>query len=389
MRITYRYKLYRSKKNKHLYQTINLAGRAYNHCIALHKRYYKLTGNHISQYALIKHLTRLKKRPKYAWLNLIPSQALQDVVERIEKGYALFFRNLKHGIKTAPPTFHKVTKFKSYTLKQAGWKLLEGSKVRIGKHTYKLCKDRPLVGKIKTVTVKRDALNDLYLCFSLEAEAPKPAPMSGKMAGFDFGLKQFLTVSDGFSTYGIQSPEFFKQDLKEVRLANRRLSGKIKGSNNRRKAKIELAKVHKRIADKRLDWFFKLANELTDRYDCLFFETLNLKGMQLIWGRKVSDLAFGVFLGILKWVAKKKGKVVSFVDRFFPSSKLCQHCGCINSNLSLSDRHWRCPNCQEIIDRDGNASVNILREGASSLAGVGVRPVLNGQPAMMAESHSF
>jgi putative transposase len=357
--------------------------------MALPKRYYKLTGKHLNQYALMKQLAKLKKRPKYAWPNLIPSQAWQDVVQHIEQGYQLFFRNLKHGIKTAPPTFKKIAKFKSYTLKQAGWKLLDGGKVQIGKRTYKLCNDRPMVGDVKTVTIKRDARNDLYLCFSLEVEEPKSVPTSGKMAGFDFGLKTFLTVSDGFNSYGIQSPEFFKQGLNEVKRANRCLSRKVKGSNNRHKAKRILAKAHKRIADKRLDWFFKLANELTDKYDSLFFETLNLKGMQRLGGRKVSDLAFGTFLSGLKWVAEKKGKVVSFVDRFFPSSRLCQHCGCINSNLSLSDRRWRCPNCQEIVDRDDNALVNILREGASSLDGAGIRPALCGRPVRMSEPPAF
>lgn len=404
MNLTYKYKLYRSKKNKHLHQTINLAGRAYNHCIALHKRYYKLTGKHLNQYALMKHLTRLKKRPNFTWLNSIPSQALQDVVQRIEKGYRLFFshirgrhilgRNRKAGVKAAPPTFKKIAKFKSYTLKQAGWKLLDDGKVRIGKHVYKLCRDRPLLGKINTVTVKRDPLNDLYLCFSLEVEDFRPMPVSGRMAGFDFGLKTFLTVSDGVSSYQIQSPEFFKQGLNDIRLANRSLSRKVKGSHNRKQAKRELAKAHKRIADKRLDYFFKLADELTDHYDCLFFENLNLSGMKRLWGRKVSDLAFGEFLSVLKWVAQKRGKVVAFVDRFYPSSKTCQYCAHIHANLSLSDRHWRCPSCQKVMDRDSNAAMNILREGASSLAGAGVRPEayprpLSRPPALIAEPHAL
>src|SRR5688572_1631091 len=212
MNLTYKYKLYRTKKNKQLHKTINLAGKAYNHCIALHKRYYRLTGKHLNPYALMKHLARLKKRSKYSWLKLLPSQALQDVVQRIEKGYALFFHNLKHGLKTAPPSFKPIAKFKSYTLKQAGWKLLKNGKVLIGKGVYKLCKDRPLTGAIKTVTIKRDSLNELYLCFSLEVPDPKPVAMSGKMAGFDFGLRTFLSVYDGES-YQIQSPEFFKQGL--------------------------------------------------------------------------------------------------------------------------------------------------------------------------------
>ena len=195
------------------------------------------------------------------------------------------------------------------------------------------------------------------------------------MAGFDFGLKTFLTVSDGDNMHQIESPEFFKQGMDDIRRASRELSRKVKDSNNYHRAKRELAKIHKQIADRRRDWFFKLANELTDQYDYLFFETLNLKGMQRLWGRKINDLAFGTFLTILQWIAQKKGKTVAFIDRFFPSSKTCHHCGCINSDLTLSDRHWRCPDCQEVVDRDGNAAINILREGTSSLGVGDVRPV--------------
>ena len=388
MRVTYKYKLYNSKKNKHLHQTITLAGRAYNHGIALHRRYYRLYDKHLNQYALMKHFTKLKKRPHYAWLNDIPSQALQEIAQRIDRGYRLFFRNLKAGIKTAPPLFKKTRKYKSYTLKQAGWKLLGDSRAQIGKRVYKMCRDRTLVGDVKTVTIKRDALYDLYLCFSVEVDDPKVRPTSGKMAGFDFGLKSFLTVHDGFESYEIASPELFKQSLKSVKALSRCLSRKAEGSNNRRKARARLARAHRAIANKRLDWFFKLSHDLTERYDYLFFETLNLKGMQRLWGRKVSDLAFGMFLNVLQYVANKKGKVVALIDPFFPSSRLCPHCGCINEHLELSDRRWRCPHCHEIIERDVAAALNILREGASSLGGGDVRPVL-GQSLLMPESHAL
>jgi putative transposase len=201
MRKTYKIKLYRSRKNKHLHQTINLVGRAYNHAIALHKRYYRLTGKHLSLYDLQKHYTRLKRLPKWAWLKAIPSQALQDVNERIEKGYQLFFRNLKAGVRTAPPGFRKVAKFKSYTLKQAGWRFMGERRFRLGSRIYRLVNDRLPQGKIKTVTMKRDQLGDLYACFSVEIDVPEPEAMSGKIAGFDFGLKDFLTVSEGQAIY--------------------------------------------------------------------------------------------------------------------------------------------------------------------------------------------
>ena len=384
MRKTCKIKLYKDENNKHLHQTINLAGRAYNHAIALHKRYYKLTGKFLNKYALMKHFTKLKKRFKFSWLKAIPSQALQDVVERIDKGYKLFFRNLKHGIKTSPPSFRKVAKFKSYTLKQAGWQWVSERKIKIKGRTYKLVKDSLQFGKIKTVTIKRDKLNALYACFSVELDIPIPETMTGKIAGFDFGLKDFLTLHDGQDTKRIQSPLFFKQSLNRIKKLNKVLSRKKPGSKARKRAKYNLAREHKRIADRRRDWFFKLAHELTDTYDVLIFEGLNLKGMVKMWGRKVSDLAFAEFLAILQYVAKCKGCIVHFVDRFFPSSKTCHHCKHVNQNLELSDRYWRCPNCHKSNDRDENASMNIRTEGIQSLGLADVSPLLMGQSVLEA-----
>lgn len=150
-----------------------------------------------------------------------------------------------------------------------------------------------------------------------------------------------------------------------------------------------MARLHKRIPDKRQDWFFKLVHELTDRYDVLIFETLNLRVMQCMWGRKVGDLAFGACLKILEQVARKKGKLVWYIDRWYPSSKTCSHCGTVHSNLKLSDRWWRCPTCNQIVDRDGNATVNIFREGASSLGRASVSPPQMRLPALTPEPHAL
>lgn len=391
MIVTYKYRLYQSKRDRQLRDTITLAGRAYNHCIALHKRYYQLTGKHLNQYALMKHLTKLKKLDKYTWLNDIPSQALQDIVQRIEKGYTLFFKSIrnKRGLKVRPPTFKKSCKYTSFTLKQAGYQFLEANRIRIGGKVYKYVKERELVGKVKTVSVKRDRIGNLYLCVSQAVAEPPFKSTTGKMAGFDFGLKTFLTVHDGFDTYKIESPLFFRQSLAEVRRAGRDLSRKKALSNNRRKANRELAITHARISNRRQDGFFKLAHDLTDRYDILFLETLNLRGMKRMWGRKVSDLAFGMFLNILEHVARKKGKLVYYIDRFYPSSKTCRHCGCVHKDLKLSERWWRCPDCNKVVDRDENAAVNIYREGASSLGEVDVRPTPVGLSMMIPETHAL
>jgi putative transposase len=181
---------------------------------------------------------------------------------------------------------------------------------------------------------------------------------TGKIAGFDFGLKVFLTCSDGST---IESPEFLKQSLDIVKKASRHHSKKLKGVSfgdatrtaNRERARKNLVRKHEDISNRRRDWFWKLAHHLTNRFDVLCFETLNLKGMQRLWGRKISDLAFGKFLQILEWVAKKKGKQVVYVDRWYPSSKTCSNCGHVLESLDLSVRQWRCPSCQSVNGRFG------------------------------------
>lgn len=371
---TYKFKLYRSKKNKHLYNQINIAGIIYNHCIALHRRYYRLTGKHLNRFQLMKHLTKLKKSQKYSYWNLVGSQAIQDIVQRIDKAYQLFYRNLKAGVKSSPPGFKKVKKYKSITLKQAGWKLLDNNKIYISKKTYKYSKSREIPENIKTVTIKRDNLGDLWLCFSVQEEVNIPNRSGKSAVGFDFGLNTFLVGSDG-SRY--DAPLYYHQMLKELRQAQKRLSSKQKGSNNRNKARLDVARIHRKIVNLRKDYFFKLAQELTDKYDYIFLEDLNIKGMQRIWGRKVSDLSHSTFVGILKYVAVLKGKEVVFVDRFFASSKTCYVCGGINDNLSLSDRTWTCA-CGVTHDRDENASINVLMEGASSIGLGVVRPATTG-----------
>lgn len=371
---TYKFKLYRSKKNKVLHQQINISGLIYNHCIALHRKYYKLTGKSLNKFALMKHLTKLKKLDRYRHWNLVGSQAAQDIVERIDKAYSLFFGNLKRKVRTSPPGFKKVKKYTSFTLKQAGWKLLDGNKIKIQGKVYKFSKSRDIPEGIKTVTVKRDSLGNLYLYFVVEDEVTQNnQSMTGNSAGFDFGMKTFLTTSNGDE---IESPLYYRQAMAELKIAQQNLARKVKFSGGWKKAKMVVTRIHQRVVNKRRDWFFKLAHALTDCYDHLYFENLSMKGMQALWGRKVSDLARSEFMGILKYVASVKGKTIGLIDRFYPSSKTCFDCGYVHKDLKLSDRRWACPDCGTIHDRDLNAALNIHREGASSRRLGDVRPAL-------------
>lgn len=360
---TYRFKLYSSKRNRKLHRQINAAGLVYNHCIALHKRYYKLFGKLLNIYQLQKHLTKLKGISRFAYIKEIGSQAVQDVTQRIDRAYKLFFRNLKSKIRTAPPSLKKIKKYKSFTLKQAGWKLDEdGNSIKIGKQRYRYAQSRKIDGKIKTLTVKRDALGDIYLYFVCETSENKVLARTGKSVGFDFGLKIFLNASDGRD---IASPLFFKQNANAIKMANRNLSRKAKGSNNRKKAKIALARLHKKVANQRDNFHWQTANKLVGEYALICIEDLNLKAMQKRFGRKISDLGFSDFVNKLKYKAHRAGASVIEIDRFFPSSQLCSECGYRNTETQiLKIRKWTCPKCGNIHNRDRNASINIEREGS-------------------------
>jgi putative transposase len=373
---TYSFKLYQHKRNKHLHRTINAASNIYNHCIALHKRYYRLFGKHLNKNKLMKHMAKLRKKNEY-WL-LVGSQAMQDIIQRIDRAYQLFFKHHKRGVlkDTAshirPPNFRKRIKYKSFTLKQAGYKFLTDNQLRIGKRVFKFWKSREIKGKIKTITIKRNPLGELFIFVVTDCIDQISTTMTGQSAGFDFGYKTFLTCSEGFE---IKSPLFLKQSLKELKLASRNHSRKKKKSNSREKARQNLVRVHEKIINRRCDWFWKLAHELTNKYDYLFFETLSLKGMKRLWGRKISDLAFAEFLKILGFVATKKGKVVSYINRWYPSSKECSECHHVLDKLPLDVRYWICPNpsCNARHGRDENASFNIKRVGSLSLGLDGVR----------------
>lgn len=358
---TYKFKLYSAKRNKKLHRQINVAALAWNHCVALTRRYYKRFGKSLPKFKLQKHLTKLKTRTPYAYLTEIGSQALQEVTDRLYKSYERFFEARKNGEKYGLPGFRKVRKYKSFTLKQAGYKLLSGNEVVICGQKYKYFKSREIEGKIKTLTVKRDSVNDLWLCFSVEAEVPNVVnSRPGHPVGFDFGLETYLTGSDG---QRIESPEFFKQNLKEVKRLNRILSRKQQGSNNRDRAKRDVARLYRRITNQRSAWQWKIARELVERHAFIGLETLNIKAMQLLWGRKIGDCGFSDFVSILQYAASKVGTQIVHVDKWYPSSQLCSACGYrFNGTKDLSVRRWICPHCGAEHNRDVNAACNILTE---------------------------
>lgn len=357
VRKSYKYRLYRcDKKDRKLRHKIFVASTIWNHFIALQRRYYRLSGKYITLHNMNNHVLNLRKTQRFALWQDLHSQACQSVCRRVDDAYQRFFNKLAKG----RPKFKKAKKYSSFTFPQSGYKA-ENNTVTIDGIKYKFVKHREMNGQIKTLTVKRDTVGRLWLVFSVLENMVIPETCTGKSGGFDFGLKTFLTDDEGRVH---SSPLFYAQSINKMRRLNRQFSRKVEGSQNYKQARRELAKHSDDVANHRRDYHFKLAHQLCDEYDVLYFEDLNLQGMKSMWGRKVSDLGFAQFLSILEWVAFKRGKQVIKIDRFTPTTKTCSGCG-QKHTLTLRDRVLSC-DCGLVIDRDHNAAINIKTAGTSA-----------------------
>ena len=313
---TYCYKLYKRKQNKYLVHLIELAGEIYNHCIALHKRYYRLYKIYLDKNKLQVHITKLKKLDKYAHWYELNSQAIQEITDRIERAYTLFFRNLKRKVKTAPPGFKRRKKYKSFTMKLRGYKLLKtkagqyDNAILIAGKKHKFFKSREIEGNIKTVTVKRNKLGDIYIYFACETDSAnsKVKTGTGKIVWYDYGLKPYLKASDGND---IELPMFFRENQSAIKKLNRAFSRKQKNSNGIERVKRKLYKQQYKIANQRKDFQFKLANELCGKYDVIYLKELNLKSMRKLWGIKILSSAHNNFYNILNHQSVKYGVTVA------------------------------------------------------------------------------
>lgn len=355
--MTYTYKLYRSKRTAKLDAMLREACFVWNHALALQKRYYSLFGKYVSCGRMKGHFAKRISR------HLLHSQTVQELLERLDFSYKRFFDRLSKR----PPKFRKAVDFSSIVYKQGGFKL-NGNVLVVNsiRQHFQFSYSRPYEGKIRQIRIKRNRLGEYYLYVVTDAVAGSVAhgkSLEGASVGMDFGLKTYLTLSDGTR---IDNPLFLKQGLNELRRRSRALSRCAKGSNHRRERRKDLERCHERIRNCRDDWQWKTCHELCRRYNTICIEDLSLLGMTRLWGRKVNDMAFGLFVQKLEHVASKYGTEVVKVDRFYPSSKTCSVCQYVNERLSLRDRRWTCPSCGTSHDRDLNASVNILRQGIVS-----------------------
>ena len=369
------HKLFQDKTLRHLHDECNICGVVKNHFLALCMRYYRRYGKGLSYPKMSKHLTKLKKLEKYKHWNIPYSWSLQNVLKRLAQS----FREMK-TLGRGHPKFKSCKKHKGMTFRGEQVKiekLLDAQKnernhptyrIRLNGRWYRFALHRKIQGEIIQVQVTRDALGDVYITLTEDYSEIKYEPKTGKAEGFDFGIKDFLTGSDG-KPY--TSPMFYKHNAKQLAEAQREHSRKVKGSNNKERSRKQVARIHKKTANQRADHHWKLAIDLCRSFDILFFEDLNLRGMKALFGKQVSDLAFGEFIRKLKHQSHKRIRSVLKIGRWSPTSKCCSVCGHKNETLTLSDREWQCPKCHTHLERDQNAALNILKEGVASF-GLGV-----------------
>ena len=355
--ISYKYKLYRTPKTKHLDKMLREACFVWNHALALQKRYYKLYHKYISDSRMRKHFA--KRIHRY----LLHSQTTQEIIDRLDMSYQRFFEHLA----PRPPKFKKAKDFTSFVFRQGGY-TLNGNVLTINSiaKRYKFSLSRPYDGRIKELTIKRSNLGEYYIVMVLD-KAPQSLGKSrnGASVGIDFGLRKYLTISDGQTVY---NPQFLKSGLRQLQQKSRNLSKCMPGSHNRERKRLELNRLHEKVVNRRSDFQWKLAHQLCRQYDTIFLEDLSLVPMfsTYRWGRKMADLAHGEFVQKLQYVATKYGVTVHKIDREFPSSQTCT-CGHVYQDLRLQDYVWTCPQCGAVHDRDILAAGNILRQGIAEL----------------------
>lgn len=330
--------------------------------VALEQRIviYRQDKGSISGYDQQNQLPELKTEfPEY---KNVGSQALQNVIERLDKAYKAFFRRVKSGEKAGFPRFKSKERYDSFTLTQSGWKL-------VGKHlairsigTFKLRLSRPIEGVIKTITIRRERSGHWYACFSCDKVPEKKLEPCGKSIGIDVGIKSFCVDSDGRH---LDSSVFLRHSEKLLRVRQRKLSRRVKGSQGRRQAKVLVAKTYDKIVNQRNDFLHKLANHYIQNFGVICIEDLNISGMgkNHCLAKSISDASWGKFFQLLSYKAEEAGRIIVKVPRFEPTSKTCSECGAINQELKLSDRQWVCKSCGVLHDRDFNAAKNILRVG--------------------------
>lgn len=314
-------------------------------------------------YDLSNQLPQLKK--EFPWLNEVSSVALQQKAIHLSKAFSSFFKNLKKGNITFPK-FKKKSNRKSFTLMKKAFKI-ENDHLIIPKSNLpiKINWSRRLPSTPSSCTISQDPDGKYYVSFTCEYD-PQLTNGSNQI-GIDLGISTFVTLSNGEVTH---NPNYLKKSLKRLKKVQQNLCRREKGSKNREKSRIIVAREHKQITNQRNDFLHKLSRKLVNENQVISIESLNVKGMvkNRTLARSISDVSWGRFVELLTYKARESHHCsITMMHPFYPSSKLCSTCGTKYKELKLHERKWTCKSCNTTHNRDHNASINILQKGLETL----------------------
>ena len=360
---TYRYRLDPTAAQETLLNQFAGARRfVWNWALNRKRDHFQQTGKTLGFSALCAELTILKQQPATAWLREMDSQSLQQALRDLDNAYQHFFRRVRNGEKKKGfPTF-KSRKTDTPRFRIPQRVVLIDSFVSVPKiGLIRAIIHRPLEGVTKGATFKREACGHWYISLVVEQHiAPKVDRPIVSHIGIDVGLKSLAVLSTGDV---IDNPRWYRTQRSKLRRAQKALSRKVKGSRNRGKARIVVARLHQKTRNQRNDFLHKLSTDLIRHNDLVSIEDLNVRGLaKTKLATSVLDASWGMFRSMLTYKADRADSHLIAIGRFFPSSKRCGACGLAKTYLTLSDREWTC-RCGVHHDRDLNASRNIDREG--------------------------
>ncbi|MGD3109909.1 RNA-guided endonuclease InsQ/TnpB family protein [Streptomyces sp. YGL11-2] len=322
-------------------------------------------------------ITEAKKTQERAWLGDVSAVVLQQSLRDLDVAYRNFFDGLKgKRPRVGAPRF-KSRKDRRQAVRftaNARWKITTGGDLslpKIGDVRVKWSRDLPSTPS--TVTVIKDAAGRYFASFVVETE-PETLPETEFVVGIDLGLGHFAVLSDGTK---IDAPRFLRRAEKKLKKAQQVLSRKAKGSNNRDKARVRVARAHARVADARRDFHHQFSTTLIRDNQAVAVEDLAVKGLaRTKLAKSVHDAGWSAFVTMLEYKAAKFGRTFRRIGRFEPTSQVCSACGVKDGPKPLHVRVWECGACGTILDRDINAAVNVAKTAglAVSACGAQVRP---------------
>ena len=372
----YRYRCYPTPAQAAvLARTFGCARFVYNWALSLRTDAYYERQERLSYVNLSAALTTLKQRRETVWLNEVSSVPVQQALRHLETAFRNFFAG-----RAKYPTFQKKHGAQSATYASTAFRwdvqtrTLTLAKMATPLHIHW---SRPLPDGATptTVTLSRDTAGRYFVSILLEEDvAPLPIMTETGQVGIDLGLHDVVVLDTGEK---VGNPRFFAKDEKQLGKAQRRLAKKQRGSKNRDKARRRVARIHARIADRRRDFTHKLSTRIIRENQTICIESLHVKAMAKhpTLAKAIHDVGWGEFVRQLEYKADWYGRTLVKIDRWYPSSKRCYACGHVLDALSLDIRHWTCPACGVVHDRDVNAAKNILAVGLTVAAsGETVRP---------------